>query len=193
MPVFLDAVKRYQISETYLVPVVVHALNQAPASLNAINSLSSLRYIGLSGAPIDRDSMAAFQEILHPNACAGQVWGMTECGVVIQNRYPETGRQGQGDLGSIGRVLPGYEAKLTSTALAGEIGDEKPSGEIVEGLNVSGQLHVRGPGLFSEYLGQQESVVDDEGWFSTGDVAYMNADGEYVIVGRTKELIKVRG
>ncbi|PLB53987.1 acetyl-CoA synthetase-like protein [Aspergillus steynii IBT 23096] len=192
MPVFLDTVRRYQISETYLVPVVVHALNQAPASLDVVASLSSLRYIGLSGAPIDRDSMTAFQDILHPDACAGQVWGMTECGVVIQNRYPESGRSGQGDLGSIGRVLPGYEAKLVSTAAVGD-SEERPTREVVEGQNVSGQLHVRGPGLFNEYLGQEEAVVDDQGWFSTGDVAYVNAEGDYVIVGRTKELIKVRG
>ncbi|KAI9035959.1 acetyl-CoA synthetase-like protein [Aspergillus affinis] len=193
LPVFLDTVKRYQISETYLVPVVVHALNQGPASLDVVPSLSSLRYIGLSGAPIDRDSMAAFQDILHPDACAGQVWGMTECGVVIQNQYPETGRLGQGDLGSIGRVLPGYEAKLVPTNTDGVSAEEKLNKDGTKGQRVSGQLHVRGLGLFSEYLGQGESVVDDQGWFSTGDVAYVNDHGEYVIVGRTKELIKVRG
>ncbi|KAK1148100.1 putative NRPS-like protein biosynthetic cluster [Aspergillus melleus] len=174
LPIFLDTVKRYQISETYLVPVVVHALNQAPASLDVIPSLCSLRYIGLSGAPIDRDSMTALQHILHPNACAGQVWGMTECGVVIQNQYPKTGRLGQGDLGSIGRVLPGYEAKLVPIATNGGSTDEKPNKDTIEGHRVSGQLLVRGPGLLSEYLSQGEAVVDDQGWFSTGDVAYVN-------------------
>lgn len=64
--------------------------------------------------------------------------------------------------------------------------------EVVKDEEVPGQLYVRGPGLFTGYLGRNESMVDSEGWFDTGDVAYVK-NGEYFIVGRTKELIKVRG
>ena len=159
---------------------MVHMLNQAPHSLEPTSKLTSLRYIGVAGAPIDRASMTTFQELLHPDACAGQVWGMTECGVVFQHRYPSHGRTGQGDLGSIGRVIPGWEAKLVSGASR------------VEADEVSGQLYVKGAGLFTGYLGRSETTVDGEGWFDTGDVAYVK-NGEYFIVGRTKELIKVRG
>ncbi|PWY93434.1 acetyl-CoA synthetase-like protein [Aspergillus sclerotioniger CBS 115572] len=180
LPLFLSTVHRHQISETYLVPAMVHMLNQAPDSLEPKSKLTSLRYIGVAGAPIDRASMTTFQELLHPDACAGQVWGMTECGVVFQHRYPSHRRAGQGDLGSIGPVTPGWEAKLVSGASR------------VEGDEVSGQLYVRGAGLFTGYLGRNEAMVDDEGWFDTGDVAYVK-NGEYFIVGRTKELIKVRG
>ncbi|GCB23709.1 4-coumarate--CoA ligase-like 7 [Aspergillus awamori] len=180
LPVFLSTVHQYQITETYLVPAMVHMLNQAPATLDVKNRLSSLRYIGVAGAPIDRDSMSAFQDMLHPDACAGQVWGMTECGVVFQQCYPTNGRSGQGDLGSIGPVTAGCEARLVSGA------------EVVKDDEVPGQLYVRGAGLFTGYLGRNESIVDAEGWFDTGDVAYVK-NGEYFIVGRTKELIKVRG
>ncbi|OJJ71092.1 hypothetical protein ASPBRDRAFT_179133 [Aspergillus brasiliensis CBS 101740] len=180
LPLFLSTVHRYQITETYLVPAMVHMLNQAPATLEATSRLSSLRYIGVAGAPIDRASMATFQDMLHPDACAGQVWGMTECGVVFQQRYPTNGRQGQGDLGSIGPVTAGCEARLVSGA------------DVVKDDEVPGQLYVRGACLFTGYLGRNESVVDAEGWFDTGDVAYVK-NGEYFIVGRTKELIKVRG
>ncbi|PYI03692.1 acetyl-CoA synthetase-like protein [Aspergillus sclerotiicarbonarius CBS 121057] len=180
LPLFLSTVHRHKISETYLVPAMVHMLNQAPDSLEPKSKLASLRYIGVAGAPIDRASMTAFQDLLHPDACAGQVWGMTECGVVFQHRYPSQGRLGQGDLGSIGPVTPGWETKLVSGASR------------VETDEVSGQLYVRGAGLFTGYLGRSEMMVDDEGWFDTGDVAYVK-NGEYFIVGRNKELIKVRG
>ncbi|RDH39665.1 hypothetical protein BDQ94DRAFT_165353 [Aspergillus welwitschiae] len=180
LPVFLSTVHQYQITETYLVPAMVHMLNQAPATLDVKTRLSSLRYIGVAGAPIDRASMSAFQDLLHPDACAGQVWGMTECGVVFQQCYPANGRSGQGDLGSIGPVTVGCEARLVSGA------------EVVKDDEVPGQLYVRGAGLFTGYLGRNESMVDAEGWFDTGDVAYVK-NGEYFIVGRTKELIKVRG
>ncbi|RAK95495.1 acetyl-CoA synthetase-like protein [Aspergillus ibericus CBS 121593] len=180
LPLFLSTVHRHKISETYLVPVMVHMLNQAPDFLEPKSMLSSLHYIGVAGAPINRASMTTFQDLLHPDACAGQVWGMTECGVVFQHRYPSQGRLGQGDLGSIGPVTPGWEAKLVSGASRVEV-DE-----------VSGQLYVRGAGLFTGYLGRSEVMIDGEGWFDTGDLAYVK-NGEYFIVGRTKELIKVRG
>ncbi|PWY66913.1 ketoacyl-synt-domain-containing protein [Aspergillus eucalypticola CBS 122712] len=135
-PLFLSTVHQYQITETYLVPAMVHMLNQAPPTQDVKTRLSSLRYIGVAGAPIDRASMSAFQDLLHPDACAGQVWDQDK---VIWEVL---------DLS-----LRGGEARLVSGA---------------------------------------EVVKDDGWWFDMGDVAYIK-NGEYFIVGRTKELIKVRG
>jgi acyl-CoA synthetase (AMP-forming)/AMP-acid ligase II len=202
LPVFLETIRRYQITETYLVPVVIHALNQASASFDVGAALVSLRYVGISGAPIDRASMEVFRGLLHPDAWAGQVWGMTECGVVIQSGFPVSGRgrgEGQDDLGGIGRVLPEWEVKLDTTAsdsegrASSEVFARQSRGEVIEKDGVTGQLYVRGPGLLSGYLGHREPVVDSQGWFNTGDVAYFNSRREYFIVGRTKELIKVQG
>ncbi|KAA8649566.1 uncharacterized protein ATNIH1004_002237 [Aspergillus tanneri] len=184
LPIFLDMIRQHGISDTHVVPAIVHSVNQAPASLDPRSALTSLRYVGVSGAPIDRACMADFQTLLHSDACAGQIWGMTETGPVFQNRYPARGcRAEQADLGGIGPILPGWEAKLLTyvEAGSGENEDQQPAQqqpvEVVDAAGPPGRLYVRGAG----------------GWFSTGDVAYVNKRGEYFIVGRTKELIKVRG
>ncbi|KAJ5101837.1 hypothetical protein NUU61_004059 [Penicillium alfredii] len=170
---FFATVQRFQISETYLVPAIVHAINRSPLPVSEY--LASLRYVGVAGAPIDGPSMQEFGNLLHPFAFAHQLWGMTEVGVIFQNRYGQ-----HGDPGSIGSVLSGYEVRLVDH-----------DGNIVHEDNCAGELYVRGAGLLLEYKGRTDAK-DQQGWFRTGDVVYKQ-QGQYFIVGRTKELIKVRG
>ncbi|KAL2838702.1 hypothetical protein BJY01DRAFT_32974 [Aspergillus pseudoustus] len=170
---FVAAVFQYQITETYMVPAMIHAFNRS--TLPVSDYLSSLRYVGVAGAPIDGASMQQFRELLPLDAYASQLWGMTEVGVVFQNRYGELG-----NAGSIGSLLPGYEVRLVGA-----------DGNLVTADNKPGELYVRGSGLLTCYRGR-EDAKDSQGWFRTGDVAYVNS-GLYYIVGRTKELIKVRG
>ncbi|OQE44294.1 hypothetical protein PENCOP_c002G07832 [Penicillium coprophilum] len=170
---FLAAVQKYQISETYLVPAIIHAINQSTVPIG--DMLSSLRYVGVAGAPIDGHSMQQFRRYINPMGYACQIWGMTEVGVTFQTRYGQ-----QGDPGSIGTCIAGYEARLV-----------EHDGKIVQGDCRSGELYVRGPGLLSAYKGRTDAL-EPHGWFRTGDVAYVK-QGQYYIVGRTKELIKVRG
>lgn len=174
---FLKAVSKHQVTETYLVPVMIHMLNQSTAI--AKNCLSSLRYVGVAGAPIDKQSMQRFQDMLDDGACAGQMWGMTEVGIAFQNRYCSPLEQY--DKGSIGRLLPGYECRLVS----------HDSGSIIVDDDRPGELEIRGSGLLMSYKGLNDAKSNG-GWFATGDMAMMK-NGHYFIVGRTKELIKVRG
>ncbi|KAL4887424.1 hypothetical protein BJY04DRAFT_175884 [Aspergillus karnatakaensis] len=170
---FVAAVYQYQITETYMVPAMIHAFNRS--TLPVTDYLSSLRYVGVAGAPIDGASMQQFRELLHDDAYACQIWGMTEVGVVFQNRYGVPG-----NAGSIGSLLSGYDIRLVGA-----------DGNLVTSDNKPGELYVRGSGLLTCYKGRDDAK-DSQGWFRTGDVAYVN-NGLYFIVGRTKELIKVRG
>lgn len=169
---FMAAVHKYRISETYMVPTIIHALNKS--SLPVSDFLSSLRYVGIAGAAIDGVSLQAFRNSLHPLAYACQIWGMTEVGVALQTRYGQPG-----DPGSIGTVLAGYEVQL------------RDQDGIVRGDERAGELFVRGAGLLTAYKGRSDAL-EPQGWYRTGDVAY-SKQGQYYIVGRTKELIKVRG
>lgn len=173
MTQFLATIHQYQISETYLVPAIVHAVNRS--TLPVSEYLSSLRYVGVAGAPIDGAAVAQLQGRLSPLASACQLWGMTEVGVCFQNRYGLGG-----DPGSIGPKMPGYEVHMVDHEGKTVLEDDR-----------AGELYIRGPGLLLAYKNRTDAK-DEQGWFRTGDVAYRNR-GQYYIVGRTKELIKVRG
>ncbi|KAJ5107110.1 hypothetical protein N7456_003785 [Penicillium angulare] len=173
MKQFLATIHRYQISETYLVPAIVQSINQS--TLPIADYLTSLRYVGVAGAPIDAQTMLQFQSLLHSDAYAAQLWGMTEVGVAFQCRYGQRNNHG-----SIGTLAPSYEARLVDH-----------EGKVVQNDDRAGELYVRGPGLLQSYKGRTDAK-DQDGWFRTGDVVYRK-HGYHFIVGRTKELIKVRG
>ena len=91
-------------------------------------------------------------------------YGLTEAGILCFN--PLVGPRP----GSIGRLLPGVEAKLAD----------------------DGELLVRTPCLFSGYYRDGEatrSVVEEGNWFRTGDIAEVDNEGFWYITGRKKELI----
>ncbi|MGJ3628450.1 AMP-binding enzyme [Sphingomonas sp. MMS24-JH45] len=62
-----------------------------------------------------------------------------------------------------------------------------------EQRGVEGRLRVRGAAVVARYFGQAASALDDDGWFVTGDLAQIEANGELAITGRAKDLIKSGG
>jgi fatty-acyl-CoA synthase len=59
--------------------------------------------------------------------------------------------------------------------------------------DVEGHLRVRGAAVIERYFGQEGKATDAEGWFPTGDLARIDADGNLLIIGREKDLIKSGG
>jgi len=105
-------------------------------------------------------------------------YGMTEIGMALANPL-----HGERVPGAVGRPLPGVEVRLV---------DER--GEPV-GDGVAGEIEVRGPTVFMEYLGRPEATREAfrGGWFRTGDVA-VRAAGVYRILGRQSvDIIKTGG
>lgn len=96
-------------------------------------------------------------------------YGMTETLITLSTRV-----DGPRTPGSVGRPLAGIQTRLSE----------------------DGELQLRGPTLFSGYLGRPTETADSytsDGWFRTGDIASA-ADGEYRIVGRASvDLIKSGG
>ncbi|RAH58125.1 adenylate-forming enzyme AfeA [Aspergillus piperis CBS 112811] len=170
---FLDAVHSNRITDVFIVPAIVHLSLQSSRPVAEL--LSSLRMVGVSGAPIDTESLQNFQDLLHKQATAAQSWGMTETGPIFVCRYGE-----RVDKGSIGKLVGINEARLIDDG-----------GMIITSDNCPGELYVRGTGLFSNYKGRDDGV-DADGWFRTGDVAYRQNE-YYYLFGRVKEIIKVQG
>ncbi|CRL12463.1 Long-chain-fatty-acid--CoA ligase [Phaeobacter italicus] len=105
-------------------------------------------------------------------------YGMTETNMSTSNPY-----KGERRAGTVGFPLPGVEARVMKD------GAEVPTGEI-------GVLEVRGPNVFQGYWQMPEKTAEElqaDGWFITGDMAKIDADGYVTIVGRQKDLVITGG
>jgi len=103
-------------------------------------------------------------------------YGMTETNMNTSNPY-----DGERRAGTVGHALPGVEIKVCNP----ETGAELPTGEI-------GVLEVRGPNVFQGYWQMPEKTREElreNGFFITGDLAYIDDRGYVTIVGRSKDLI----
>jgi long-chain acyl-CoA synthetase len=83
--------------------------------------------------------------------------------------------------GSVGAALPGIGIRLV---------DE--DGRAPEGED-PGEIQIRGDNLFSGYWPDGSGGPDADGWWSTGDVGFLDASGDLVLVDRLKELVIVSG
>jgi len=107
----------------------------------------------------------------------GQLYGCTEIGSVTFDRHP----------GSVGQPMPGVNILV----LHPDHPDPKlpmPTGKI-------GHVAVRAPSMFDRYLGPDSLTADSliEGYFLTGDLGHVDAQGRLHITGRLKLLIDVGG
>jgi fatty-acyl-CoA synthase len=107
-------------------------------------------------------------------------WGMTElspAGTIAPPRPPN------GPPGSSGRPPLGLDIKLTDASGAA----------LPEQRGHIGQLRVKGASVIDRYFNRDEDVLDAEGYFDTGDLAMLDAQGNLTICGRSKDLIKSGG
>jgi acyl-CoA synthetase (AMP-forming)/AMP-acid ligase II len=105
--------------------------------------------------------------------------GMTETGSVCfrgrsEADLPEPKR------GSFGSVVEGIEARLVDP----DTGEDSDAGE----------LWVRGANVMQGYYGRERSqCFDENGWYHTGDMMTVDADGDYYFKGRTGDIIRTSG
>ncbi|MEU5257730.1 acyl-CoA synthetase [Amycolatopsis sp. NPDC021455] len=107
-------------------------------------------------------------------------YGMTE---TLMNTSVRA--DGERKPGTVGVPLRGVDLRLVGEA-----------GEVIDDVDAVGEIQVRGPNLFTEYLNRPDATAAafDGGWFRTGDMATRDADGYVRIVGRkATDLIKSGG
>ncbi len=123
-----------------------------------------LRFFVSGGAPLSKKLTYAFWAAGIPIL---QGYGMTEACVTSANRADDN------KVGSIGKPFEGVEMKIA----------EKDS-----------EVLVRGPNVMQGYYNKPEEtakVIDEEGWYHTGDVGYEDEDGHFFITDRIKDLFKL--
>ncbi|KAJ1987992.1 hypothetical protein GGI25_004681 [Coemansia spiralis] len=174
MPEFLQLVERHQVEEALLVPPIVNMLAKMS---NIDHDLSSLRSVLVGAAPLSKDTISVVEQRL-PHMRVFQGYGLSETSPAISlNRYEDRVVE------SSGQLLPNIDAKVTSDS-----GDLK-IGEI-------GELCFRGPNIMAGYLNNPEETqrsIDQDGFFHTGDIGYIDSHRHVYLTDRKKELIKFNG
>ncbi len=129
-----------------------------------------------AGAPIPPVLIERAYTLLGLTVCSA--WGMTENGAVtITEPSRALDKSGVSD----GRSVPGMEIKVVD-----ELGASVEAG-------ITGRLLVRGASMFGGYLNRPEyNATDADGWFDTGDLAFIDAEGYVRINGRSKDIV-IRG
>ena len=174
----LEILQRYRVTFANVVPPIVLAMAKHP--IVDRYDLSSVRVLFSGAAPLGRDvAMAAGARI---GCRVVQGYGLTETSPVT-HAARTTGDVDKVD--SIGPPVPNTEVKLVDTAT----GADAAPGQ-------TGEICVRGPQVMKGYLNRPEAtaaMIDPDGWLSTGDIGYADAEGCFFIVDRVKELIKFKG
>lgn len=156
------------------------------ANLRPQNELN-LQRIVIGGAAAPPSLVEALQEKLGCDVVLA--WGMTELSPVgTVGRVPRRG-EGLDDedrrrrLAKQGRAIYGVEMKIIDHSGRVAANDGR----------TSGRLLVRGPWVIRNYFRRNEPLLDEEGFFDTGDVATIDAQGFLEITDRTKDVIKSGG
>jgi long-chain acyl-CoA synthetase len=142
--------------------------------------LRALKFCGSGGAPLPVEVAERFQQL---TGCPiNEGWGMTE----TSPTGTFTPAHGMRKAGSCGMPLPGIELKFLSLS---DPGADAPPGE-------PGELCIRGPNVMRGYWKKPEANAasfTSDGFFRTGDVAWMDGDGFVRIVDRTKDMLLCGG
>jgi cyclohexanecarboxylate-CoA ligase len=183
LPTFTPPELAAKIAESrpsVLLSAPAHMTNMAHLGLLDSTDLSSLRLVISSGAPCPPGLI----ELMISHMGGGhfvQQWGMTELQAGTFTRPfdpPEIATT------TAGRACPGIEIRITDAE-----GTTLPP-------DVEGELQVRGSPVFREYLCNDEVNRESftaDGWFRTGDLASLDAQGNLRISGRTKNIINRGG
>ncbi len=132
----------------------------------------SLRYLFAAAEKVQEATATTWSQKFGVRILEG--YGATECAPCVSVNTPLAPRYG-----SVGRLMPGMECKL----------------EPVEGVTEGGRLFVRGPNVMRGYLNADanEKFKALGGWYDTGDIVSVDADGFLHILGRMKRFAKVSG
>jgi len=142
--------------------------------------LRSLKFCGSGGAPLPVEVAQRFYDLTGSQLCEG--WGMTE----TSPTGTFTPAYGMRKAGSCGMPIPNIELKFESLT---EPGKDAAPGE-------PGELCIRGPNVMKGYWKNPEATaraMTKDGFFRSGDVARMDADGFVFIVDRTKDMLLCGG
>jgi fatty-acyl-CoA synthase len=170
----LELISRERVTEPYTLPHQAKALAEHPDWATAdLSSLTSVfgksvfaRHPTVTGDPTWQMPVG---------------WGMSETCAFVCAHPSSSDRQTM--RASLGQLLPGNRLRVV----------DPDTGALLE-VGQSGELLIQGPTLMEHYVGKsREESFDRDGWYRTGDVGHVDANGHVHWTGRRTEMIKTGG
>jgi long-chain acyl-CoA synthetase len=168
----LDLVVAESVTNVPIAPPAVAAW----AAGDVGRRLEGVRTLLCGASPLAGDAAARFEAATGLSVHQG--YGMTEAAPVVTTTLGSSARPKPG---SVGRALPGVQVRIVDQR-GRDAEDHDP-----------GEIWVRGDNLFSGYWPDGEGAPGPHGWYATGDVGYLDGDGDLFLVDRLQEIVIVSG
>ncbi|PSR84759.1 4-coumarate--CoA ligase-like [Actinidia chinensis var. chinensis] len=187
---------RYKL-ETFLGALIAHEVTFAPIVPAILSDMVKnrvvdefdldklkLKAVMTAAAPLAPEVLCSFEKKF-PGVEVQEAYGMTEhsC-ITLTHGDPNKGHR-IAKKNSVGFILPNLELKFVDPHTAKSL----PK-------STRGEICVRSPCVMQGYYRNEEETaqtIDEDGWLHTGDIGYIDDDGDVFIVDRIKELIKYKG
>jgi acyl-CoA synthetase (AMP-forming)/AMP-acid ligase II len=175
---YLNLVTRHRATMLHVVPPVVVAFAKHPSV--AGRDFSFVRKVFSGAAPLGAD---VIEQCTRRIGClVQQGYGMTEASPATHVTTEEVARSKPG---SIGKPVASTECRVVDAESGRDVGP-----------GTDGEIWIRGPQVMRGYFNRPEetrATLDSDGWLRTGDIGHADADGDFYVVDRLKELIKYKG
>lgn len=171
----VHAVRDHAITVMMAIPSMYAAILRTRSA--TAEAFASVQLAISGGEPLPDGVCAAFRSRFGVHLRQG--YGLTETSPVVAVSTLQHTRDG-----TVGKPIRNVQIRIVD-----------PQGRDLP-LAVDGEILVRGPGVMKGYYRQPDEtrrVIDPEGWFHTGDVGHLDAEGYLSITGRAKEMLIVGG
>ena len=188
----LATIRQHRVTVVPGAPSLYRRLRTEPGVERA---LASVRLMTSGAAPLDPGDSSAIRALTGQSVWEG--YGISESASVVSTSL----MTGASRKGSVGSPLPGLQIQIVGDdgsdlypaadqeADAGNDDFPADTGAVGE----VGRIRISGPTLFSGYWPDGSSGPEADGWFGTGDLGYLDDNGELHLVDRAAETIRIAG
>lgn len=176
----LDLIEEHGVTHTLGVPAMIAAITELQRT--SPRDVSSLRLLLHGGSPIATEVVRRASSAF-PGTEFAHVYGATETAPLVSGIRNEQLCLDEPRGRSCGQALIGVQLKIVD-----EHGSELPAGEV-------GEVAAKGPNIMQGYWRKPEQTAEvlRDGWYHTGDLGRMDADGYLYLVDRAKDMIVTGG
>lgn len=180
-------IDEYEVTVALGVPTIWQSLLASAKKLGS--NLESMTRNVIGGSACPPSMMQTFKEVYHCETI--HAWGMTEASPLgtanqLKAKHRSLSDKEKSQLRlSQGRPPFGVQIRL--------VDGENSTTTLPHDGETIGNLQIKGPWIIERYFGKTETSLTTDGWFDTGDIASIDADGYLHISDRSKDLIKSGG